>query len=102
MRILTVAIWTVSLGCILVAGAVALEFVLMPVSLDFGEILAAGSEPWRDAALAAGGFTALLVTAAVGLRLWHTARFKLLAWVLTGAELAAVSWIGALIYREYL
>ena len=100
-QILTAAIWAVSLTYLVVAGLVAAEFVLMPVSLDMSELLTAGSQPWRDAAIAAVAFTALLVLAAISLRLWHTVRFRTIAWALTLLDLVAVGWFGYVVLRDY-
>ena len=98
---LTAAFWTVSIACVILAGTLATIFVFMPVSLDPGEMITAGVEPWQDAAIAIGAFLLLLVATAVSLRLWHTARFKVIALLLAAADVAAVCWSGALVYRDY-
>ncbi len=99
--LLTAGFWTVSVACVVLAGALAAVFVFMPISLDPGEMITAGIEPWQDAAVAAGAFLLLLVAAAVSLRLWHTVRFKPVALVLVAAEIAAVCWSTALVYHDY-
>ena len=100
-RFLTAASWTLSLLGLAVGGLVATEFVLIPVSLDIGEVVTGGIEPWRDAAEAAALFAALLVATAVSLRLWHSAHFKMLAWLMTAVELAGVGWASFVVYRDY-
>ena len=99
--ILTVTIWSVSLLCLAVAGVVATEVALIPVSLDVGDMVTAGVEPWQDALVAAALFAGLLAVTALSLRLWHSVRFKALAVVLTAAEVAAVGWSGFIVYRDY-
>ena len=99
---LTAAIWSLSLLSLAVAGLIAAEFALIPASIDIGELVTGGLGPWRDAAEAAGLFVVLLVATAVSLRLWHTARFKTVAWLLTLVELACVGWSSFVMYRDYL
>ena len=100
-KLLTAGFWTVSVTCVVLAGALAAIFVFMPISLDPSEMITAGVEPWRDAAVAIGAFLVLLVASAIGLRLWHTIRFKPVALLLVAAQIAAVCWSGALVYRDY-
>lgn len=100
-NLLTAAIWTLSLLGLAVGGLIATEFVLIPVSLDIGEVVAGGMGPWRDAAEAAALFAVLLVATAVSLRLWHGTRFKALAWLLLLLELAGVGWSSVVVYRDY-
>ncbi len=99
--LLTAAIWIISLLSLTVAGLIATELVLIPASIDIGEIVTGGTGPWLDAAYAAGLFVALLVATAVSLRLWYSARFKGLAWLLTAAEVACVGWSSFVLYRDY-
>ncbi len=97
----TVMIWAVSLLTLAAAAAITTLFVMMPVSLDVGEMISAGAEPWQDALVAAASFTALLIVTALSLRLWHTVRFKPLALMFTAAEIASVGWTGFVVYRDY-
>ena len=100
-KLLTAGFWTLSIVCVVGAGALATLFVFIPISLDPSEMITAGVEPWQDAAVAVGAFSLLLVAAVVSLRLWHTRRLKPLALLLAVAEIAAVCWSGALVYRDY-
>ncbi len=99
--ILTAAIWAISIGCLLVAGGIAVLFAMMPVSLDIGEMINAGAEPWRDAAIAVAAFVGFALASALSLRLWHGMRFRALAWTIALAEAALAAWSSAVVMREY-
>lgn len=103
-RLLTAAIWTASLAALVVGGALASLFVMMPVSLDLGEMFAAGAGPWRDAAVATLAFCGLLGASAVALLLWHRARGQAgatIAWAITAGEVALVAWGCAVVMRDW-
>ena len=99
--LVTALVWTISLVCLAIGGTLATIFVFMPVSLDPGEMIAAGVGPWRDAAISVGAFVALLIAAVISLRLWHTARFKPIALLLTLGEIVAVCWSSVMVYNDY-
>lgn len=99
--LLTIGVWSASTLSLLVGGLIAIEFVLLPTSLDIGEMVAGGSEPWIDALEAAFGFCGLLAASVAGLWLWHTVRFRMVGLALVLAEVAAVAVVGARVYSDY-
>ena len=103
--LLTLALWTASLAALAAGGLIASLFVMMPVSLDLGEMVAAGTDPWRDAAYAALSFCVLFVASAAALALWHGSRGRttaaLAAWAITAVELIAVALAGAVVMRDW-
>lgn len=96
----TFAVWAVSLSCLLAGGLLATPFMMMPVSLDFGEMLAGGAEPWREAAYAIGAFTALAIAVVLGLWCWYRGRLSV-AWIFAAGETLAVGWCGWMVYRDF-
>ncbi len=106
--LLTAAIWIVSIAALAAGGLLASLFVMMPVSLDIGEMVAAGADPWRDAAYAAIAYCGLFGASAVALALWHRARRRTAAgimawaaWAITAAEVVFVAWGGAAVMRDW-
>lgn len=95
------AMWLVSGAVLGVAGVIAVLFVTMATAMDPSEMLAAGIEPWTDAAYAAGGFVGLSLVTAVALSLWHTRRFWLVGVLLTALDIGAVAWVSLWMAREY-
>lgn len=99
-RFATFAIWAASLAVLLLGGTLATPFVMMPLSLDFGDLLAGGAEPWREAAYAGGAFTVLAIAVVLGLWLWHRGRL-FAAWTFAAGEAVAVGWCGWVVYRDF-
>ena len=101
----TIAIWTLSLVTLAIGGVLASLFVMMPVSLDVGEMVAGGVDPWRDAAYAALAYCGLFGASAGALVLWHRRRghtaARLAAWAIAAAAVAAVAFAGALVLRDW-
>ena len=73
----------------------------MAASLDPTEMVTTGLDAWTDALKALAAFAGLVVVAVLALKLWHTARFRVVAVVLTLVELGAVGWACAIFAREY-
>ena len=101
MKPATIAVWAAAALGLVVAGIIAAGMVLMATSLDPTEVVTGGAEAWTDALEAVAAFAGLCVVAILGVGLWHTARFRALGAILTLAELGAVAWACALVYREY-
>ena len=101
MRLATVAVWSATLLSLLVGGLIAVEFGFMASSLDPTDLLVSGTAPWTDALIAVGAFLGLLVAGALGLRLWHSRRFRVLGLILVLAEVAGTAWACATVYAEY-
>ena len=97
----TVAVWCACLLGIAVAASIATAVVFMASSLDPTEMVTTGLDAWTDALKAAAAFAGLVVVAVLALRLWHTARFKVIAVMLTLVQLGAVGWACAVFAREY-
>lgn len=98
---LTAGIWIAALASLTLGGLIAVEFIFMATSLDPTEIVSGGTEPWTDALTAAVAFAGLAVATALGLTLWHTARFKVAGLILTIAEVVGVAWACAKVYKDY-
>lgn len=97
----TIAVWCAGLLSVAVAASIATTMVFMAGSLDPTELVTTGIDAWTDALKAVVAFAGLLVVAVLALSLWHTARFKAVAAVLTLAEVGAVGWACAFFAREY-
>lgn len=97
----TVAVWCACLLGVAVAASIATAVVFMASSLDPTEMVTNGVDAWTDALKAMAAFVGLVVVAVLALRLWHTARFRVVAVVLTLAELGAVGWACAVFAHEY-
>lgn len=93
--------WIFALGLLCMAGLLAGGIVLIPLSLDPGEIILAGADPWTEAAEAAGAFAVAAGMTALSLRLWHSARFRAAALLLTLVQLGAVAWACRIFYTDY-
>ena len=100
-RALTIAIWTISIGTLLAAALVAMLFVQMAIGMDPTDIVANGAQPWSDALWASAAFAGLAIATVLGLRLWHTARFKPVGLVLTLLEAGFVVFACVKVYAEY-
>jgi hypothetical protein len=100
-KILTACIWIVALASLVVGGLIATMFMLIATSLDPTDIVTAGVEPWTDALDAGLAFVALVVATALGLFLWHSARFKFAGLLTTLAVAACVAWTSVQVYHEY-
>lgn len=74
----------------------------MATSLDPLQMMNAGTEPWTDSLAWAGAFLGVAIVAAIGLRLWHTARFRPLALVLLAAQIGFVAWAFSFVYMDYV
>ena len=74
----------------------------MATSLDPAEMIRSGADPWTTALVATGVALAMLVAAAIGLRLWHTQRFRPAGAAFVALELAYAGWTLIDFYREYL
>ena len=83
------------------AASITTATVFMAASLDPTELVTAGVDAWTDASKAVAAFVGLVVVAVLGLRLWHTARFKALGAALTLAEVGVVGWACVVFVREY-
>ncbi len=101
-RPLTVGVWVVALAALGAGGLLASGFALMAASLDPAEIVAAGAEPWTNAAMAVGAFSLLVVATVLGLLSWHSSRFRAVGLAITAAEAGAVAWACLRFYNEYL
>ncbi len=100
-RAATIALWSAALLGLLVAGTLAAGMMVVATSLDPAELVSGGVEAWTDALEAVAAFAGLCLVAVGGIGFWHTARFKALGVVLTLAEVGAVAWACAFVYREY-
>ncbi len=97
----TAVFWAVALATLGIAGLLTAGFVLMALSLDPGEIILAGSEPWTNAAAALVAFAVLAGTTALSLRLWHSDRLRGIGLLLTLAQMGAVAWACRSFYADY-
>ena len=97
----TAAFWALALATLGTAGLLTGSFVLMALSLDPGEIVLAGAEPWTNAAEAVAAFAALAVTTALSLRLWHSDRWRGVSLLMTLAGLGIVAWACRSFYTDY-
>ena len=97
----TATIWCACLLALAVAASIAAATVFMAGSLDPSQLVTSGIDAWTDAAKAVAALAGLAVVAALGLRLWHTARFKAIGALLTLAEVGAVAWACVAFGREY-
>ena len=100
-RAATITLWSAAVLGLLVAGSLAAGSVVIATSLDPTEVVTSGVEAWTDALEAVAAFAGLCVVALLGVGLWHTARFKALGAIFTLAEVGAVAWACAFVYREY-
>ena len=100
-RTLTPLIWILSLATLLIAGVVATVFVFMATSVDPSDLVTDGLQSWDDALMAVAAFAGLLVATIVGLKLWHTVRFKIVGAMLTVADVVLVGWACLRVYGEY-
>ena len=69
--------------------------------LDPLQMMNAGTEPWTDSLGWIGAFLGIVIVAAVGLRLWHTRRFRPIAILLVLAQLGFVAWAISVISSDY-
>ena len=100
-QFLTAILWTAVVVSTLVAAAIAVLTALMAMSLDWGETVTAGAEPWIAALEAGGEFVGIAAASAVGIVAWHTRRFKVLALVLIVLAALVTAWLGVYFIREY-
>ncbi len=100
-QFLTAGLWTLCVVASLVAGAIAGLTALMAMSLDWGEAVTAGTEPWVAALIAGGEFVGIAGASALGIVLWHTRRFKVAALVLIAVATLVTAWLGVAFIREY-
>ncbi len=98
----TLAVWSLSLATLAVAGVLAAAFALMAASLDPEEMVTTGVEPWTNAAVAVAAVAAVIVTTALGLALWHTARLRILGAAISVLQAGAVLWACLWFYSEYM
>ena len=98
---LTIAMWCAALLGVAVAASLATALVFMASSLDPTDLVTSGVDAWADALKAVAAFAGLVVVAALGLRLWHTARFQAVGALLMLVELGGAAWACAVFYREY-
>ena len=100
-QFLTAALWTLCAVATLVAGAISGLTAMMAMSLDWGETVAAGAEPWVNALVAAGEFVGVAAASVLGMVLWHTRRFKIAALVLIVGAALATAWLGERFVVDY-
>lgn len=97
----TAAAWCLTLLCVFVCGAIAVEVAFIPVSLDPIEMVTAGADPWMDALTTTAAFAGLCVVAALALALWHSARFRAVGLGLIVAVVGSTIWACVWAAREY-
>lgn len=103
MRVaLTILVWIATLACLSIAAAVAALFVFIATSLDPAQMITAGTDPWVNAILAVLGFLGIALLAALGLKLWHSARLWPVGLVFVALQVAGVVWACLLVYNEYV
>ncbi len=100
-QFLTAILWTLSVVATLVAAAIGGLTAAMVMSLDWGETIAAGSEPWVNALVAGGEFVGIALASVLGMVLWHTRRFKVAALVLVFGAAVVTAWLGGRFILEY-
>ena len=98
---LSAVLWTLSVVATLLAAAIAGMTALMAMSLDWGEAVTAGAEPWVNAAIAAAEFVGIAGASVLGMVAWHTRRFKALALVLVVGATLLTAWLGGHFISEY-
>lgn len=100
-QFLSAILWTLAAVATLLAGAMALLTSIIALSLDFGETLAAGSEPWVAALVAILEFLGIAAACGGGLLAWHTQRWKVAGLVLIALAVLATLWLGVRFVGEY-
>ena len=100
-QFLSATLWTLSVVATLVAAAIAGMTALMAVSLDFGEAVAVGAEPWMNAAVAIAEFLAIAAANGLGMLAWHSRRFKPAGVVLVALATLLTAWLGVRFVGEY-
>ncbi len=100
-QFLTAILWTTVVVVTLVSVAIAVLTALMAMSLDWGEAVTAGAEPWVAALIAGGEFVGIGGASALGIVLWHTRRFKVAALMLIVVAALVTAWLGVAFVREY-
>ena len=100
-QFLTAVLYTAVVVATLVAAAIAGLTVLMAMSLDWGETVTAGTEPWIAVLVTASEFVGIAAASVLGIVLWHTQRFKTVALVLIAVATLVTAWLGISFIREY-
>ena len=100
-QFLTAVLWTLSVVATLVTAAIGGLTAAMAMSLDWGETIAAGTAPWVDALVAGGEFVGIALASVLGMVLWHTRRFKVVALVLVLGAAVVTAWLGGRFILEY-
>ena len=100
-QFLSAILWTAAVTASLVSAAIAGMTTMMALSLDWGESVMAGTEPWIAALVAGGEFLGIVVACVVGMTLWHTRRLKVAALVLLVCAALATTWIAIRFIAEY-
>ena len=100
-QFLTAIMWTLSVVATLVSAAMSALVATMAMSLDWGEAVTAGAEPWVNALIAGGEFLGIALACVLGMVAWHTRRFKIVALVLVFGAVLATAWLGVRFVLEY-
>lgn len=100
-QFLTAVLWTLAVAASLVAGGIATLVVVMAFSLDWGETVMAGTEPWIAGLVAVAEFLGIAAASTLGMVLWHTQRFKLAALVLVIGAALLTAVLGTRFIGEY-
>ncbi len=100
-QFLTAILWTAAVVVTLVSGAIAVLTVMMAMSLDWGETVTAGAEPWVNALVAGAEFVGIAGASVVGMVAWHTRRFKVLALLLVFGAALVTAWLGGRFVFDY-
>lgn len=100
-QFLTAVLWTLCVVATLVSAAMGVLTAMMAMSLDWGETITAGAEPWVSALVAVGEFIGVAAACVLGIVLWHTRRFKIAALVLILGAALATAWLGGRFLFDY-
>ncbi len=100
-QFLTAILWTLCVVATLVSAGISALTAMMAMSLDWGEAVTAGVEPWVTALVAGGEFVGIALVCVLGMVLWHTRRFKIAALALIVVATLVTAWLGGRFILEY-
>lgn len=100
-QFLSAVLWTLAVAASLIAGGIATLVVVMAFSLDWGETVMAGVEPWIAGLVAVAEFVGVAAASTLGMVLWHTRRFKVAAVTLVVGAALVTAFLGVRFIGEY-